>query len=307
MNICYLILAHKNPSQLKHLVQTLQYSDCSFYIHIDKKSDVAAFKEEIKGLGYSNVVFIKSQKVRWGSISQTEARIRLIETALNSEEQYTHFVMLSGQTYPIKPIHDFLNLLRNHPETTCMEHYPLPYEGLVNGGMDRIESYAYTIFGRRVVYLPPHYHNTFNFKGKIQNSLLSVLHVIRKKRTFPDYVKPYYGIDWWVLTRHAASYIIDFIKKHPDYHRYHKYTKNTSEIYFPSILAGTNYTGLVENNSLHVMQWQKDDSGHPKTFTKNDFDLLKKSQAYFARKFDTEKDDTILHEIDEQLLKRSHE
>lgn len=302
MKLAYLILAHKNPEQLKRLIRVLNVPGCFFFIHIDKKSDLRAFEKELNTLHFSNIQLIQYRNVRWGSISQTEARIALLRMALSSNEKYTHFVMLSGQTYPIRSISDFLNLLQDQPETTFMEHHAIPYDGLINKGLDRIECYAYTIFGRRVTYLPKSYFKTFNFKGKLLNAVLSMVHFLTKKRRFPEYISAYYGIDWWVLTKQAADYIMDFIYVHPDYHKYHRYTKNTSEIYFPSILAGTDYPGKIVNDSLNYMEWLQDDSGHPKILGIEDVDKLKNSGMYFARKFDANVDSEIFDYLDENVL-----
>jgi len=38
MKIAYIILAHKNPDQIKRLVLRLNTEGTSFFIHIDKKA-----------------------------------------------------------------------------------------------------------------------------------------------------------------------------------------------------------------------------------------------------------------------------
>ena len=40
MKIAFLILCHKNPKQINYLLETLNDIDVSFYIHIDKKSNI---------------------------------------------------------------------------------------------------------------------------------------------------------------------------------------------------------------------------------------------------------------------------
>ena len=46
MNIAYLISAHTDAPQLKRLIEAL-HSDAEFFIHIDSKSDLSAFTEQI--------------------------------------------------------------------------------------------------------------------------------------------------------------------------------------------------------------------------------------------------------------------
>jgi hypothetical protein len=185
-----------------------------------------------------------------------------------------------------------------------MEHYSLPYDKLgVNKGLDRIKCYSYTIFGKKVTYFSKGMRTSFNIKGKIINKLLGLYHVFIKTRKHPESVEPHYGIDWWVLSNSAANYILDFVDKNPKYHTFHKHTRHTSEIYFPSILAGTNYKGKVVNKSIHYMQWSKVNSAHPVVLNENDFENVSKTEAFFARKFETQKSSSILNLIDEKVLK----
>jgi hypothetical protein len=56
----YAILAHKNLDQLHHLVRMLDTRQASFFIHIDKKTDIVPHRQELDDLGrMSNVEFVK--------------------------------------------------------------------------------------------------------------------------------------------------------------------------------------------------------------------------------------------------------
>src|ERR1700733_1171004 len=43
MKIAHLILIHKNPAQVERLIRALDHPGCDFYLHIDKKTDIAPF------------------------------------------------------------------------------------------------------------------------------------------------------------------------------------------------------------------------------------------------------------------------
>ena len=45
--IAYMIMAHRDPEQLRNLVEALDYK-ADFYIHNDKKSDIVKFKNKMK-------------------------------------------------------------------------------------------------------------------------------------------------------------------------------------------------------------------------------------------------------------------
>lgn len=303
MKVAVLILTHKDASHLKRLVHSMDHPSIDFFVHIDKKNIAHEFPNITEELNKPNIHFITSQKVYWASISQTEARLRLINAAVKHDE-FNHFIMLSGQCYPTKPVSKLLNYLSNNMEASFMEHFSLPYDNLgVNKGLDRINCYSYTILGKKVTYFSKDMKTTFNSKGKVINSLLGLLHIFIKERIHPKNVKPYYGIDWWVLSNSAAKYILKFVDKNPKFHSFHKHTRHTSEIYFPSILAGSNYNGEIINKSLHYMQWSKVNSAHPIVLTKEDYQSISKSEAFFARKFETKKSGSLLSLIDNKLIR----
>lgn len=296
MKIAYLILAHKDPEQLGRLITKLRCDSCKYYIHFDKKSLSPSVRKRLFQLESQDVFIISSHNVRWGTISQTEARLDLIKKALSDKTWIPDYlIMISGQSYPIKPINDFLSFLEQNKGASFMEHFPIPFSGLGHtNGIDRINCYSYYFLGKLHTYYPKQYKTSYNFKGKMLNGLLHLISAFKPKRVFPEYIKPYYGIDWWALTSEAAVYILDFYEKHPDYHKYHKFTKHTCEVYFPSILAGTNFNGLIINNSLHYFKWLKNGSGNTKVLTMEDAESIKQTNCFFARKFDKNIDADIL-------------
>ena len=304
MRIAFLILAHKNPDQLKRLVSVLLNVNSKVFIHIDSKSDVNAFHKAMQELNNQNIVFVKSRNTKWSTISVTEARIDLLKESISiSDWVPDYIVMLSGQTYPIKPLTELFAFLEKNEGVSFIEHFSLPCKILgENSGMDRINCYSYSIGNRLITYFPRGFKTTFNIRGKIINIIMSVFHVFKPKRKFPSYIKPFYGIDWWVITKDAVEYILDFINAHPDYHKYNRHTKQTCEIYFPSILAGADFKGKLVNNSLHFMLWESQGSGHTANLTENNFNQIIKSDAFFARKFDICENKDVLDRIDAEIL-----
>jgi hypothetical protein len=303
MKIALLILTHKDPVHLKRLINACNHPHVDIYLHIDKKSN---FHEEINKWNdtklNNRITVIPSSNVKWASISQTVARLELMKYAQN-KGAYSHYIMISGQCYPIKPITQIVNKLKHSIGTSFIQHEAIPTPLLgINEGLDRIECYSYNILGKKVTYFTRKMNITFNRKGEIINALLSFIHIFKKKRSFPNYIKAYYGIDWWVLSSEAVNYIIDFAKSHPDYHQYNVHTRHTCEIYFPSILAGTDYKGLLVNESPHFMIWDKENSAHPIILKENNFDEIYESNALFARKFESSQSSELIKRINVEIL-----
>src|SRR5258708_21864253 len=98
-SIAYLILAHSDPTQLRRLMKRLESDEAAFYIHVDGKVDLGAFKSAAQGI--NRVYFCEPRsKVTWAAFSVVEATLRLLETALAGEDQICNrFVLLSGADY----------------------------------------------------------------------------------------------------------------------------------------------------------------------------------------------------------------
>ena len=81
MRIAYLILAHKNPSQLAELVMALDDpTKTRFYIHVDQRSADFFGSPSLKPImDRENVLFLRDRvRVYWGGFSIVEATLRLI-------------------------------------------------------------------------------------------------------------------------------------------------------------------------------------------------------------------------------------
>ena len=111
MDFCYAVQAHKNPEQLKRLIDRLDSPNSYFYIHIDLKSDIDKFIKIIGG-GRENIYFIEDRlDCIWADFSQVLVSIKLMETILERHNGEGMYIPLTGQCYPIKPlshIHQFL-------------------------------------------------------------------------------------------------------------------------------------------------------------------------------------------------------
>ena len=81
MNIAYLIAAHDNPKVVKQQVALLKADNVSFHIHVDAKTPIEPFENELKG--EDSLWFITDRvNVYWGDFSQVEATLKLIGSAL---------------------------------------------------------------------------------------------------------------------------------------------------------------------------------------------------------------------------------
>jgi len=298
MKLAYIITAYKNPSQLFRLVNSLYSEDISFYIHVDRKSDLQLFKKELSFLPPPiRVEWLKREYVNWGGFGIVQAVINGLSSVLKIEPSVDYIVLLSEKDYPIKPVREILSFFEKRIDVSFVDSFLLPYSGWPNGGMDRIQKYYFRLFGKRYQFPQNAAHKSGSQK------LLSWVFGLyfSKTRNYPEGLKPFGGSGSWCINALAARYILEFIAQRPDYMRFHKYSHAPDEGFFQTILLNSSEFGnAVINEDLHYVEWAG--GAHPHTFSRDDFVRLERSPKLYARKFDMEQDTIILDLIDEKLL-----
>lgn len=279
--IAYLILAFKNPPQLARLVSRLQSSNSTVFIHIDKKTDISPFLFIRR---FQNVRFVRKRfKIVWGGYSITECIISGMKEILE-EGNYTHIVSMSGQDYPIRPLHEFEQLLADHKDKSLMfTEQKSPASGWWN-----IAAHRYTYY----------YLSDYDFRGK--RFLHKIARKLLPKRNF---LYPHYrlyggpGSTFCALSSEACAYIVNFMEGNKKGENFARYTFASDEFWFQTILMNSSLRFKVINGPLWYMEWDGS-SKHPRTLTIMDYNKIVSSGLYFARKFDMLKDDLILDKLD---------
>ncbi len=288
----YIILTHKMPEQLLRLVESLDDNESTFFIHIDIKSNLEDF-DSLKKFG-AKVQLVKREDSQWGKMGINIAVLNGLQAIQTFDKKIERISVLSGQDYPIKS-NDYINhFFANSPYSVFIEYWRIPNFEIwkKRGGMDRIDKY----FLGRVGYP--------RLMAKAINFLAIVIPFLRRK--LPYNLVPYGGWSWWTIDMHALNYILQFIKDHPEYIKFHKYTMSSDEVFIHTILFNSKDEKLrnsIANNYLRYIVWGEFSKSHPKTLKKDDLEDIMQSKALFARKFDINKDKEILDLIDENCLK----
>jgi hypothetical protein len=119
------------------------------------------------------------------------------------------------------------------------------------------------------------------------------------KRKYPLNLVPYGGNAWFAFPVETLQFICDYIKKHPRYMRFHRYTMLPDEIFFQTLIY--NYFEKIKEE-VHCIDWSRLNEPLPVVFKKDDLEQLQQSGKLFARKFDYDIDKEIFDLIDETLL-----
>lgn len=277
MKIVYIILAHKYPTQLVRLVNRLYDEKYSFMIHIDLKANHNIYDFTFHALKhFENVFFLKRHKVFWGDFSQVMITLEALEKIFEKEIDFDYIKLLSGQDYPIKSNKDIENLLNNHSNQSFLEHFPLPNlwwleNGEPNGGLDRV-NYLHVRIGNHLVRTPI-------------------------RRSIPERLNIFAGSAYWILSKHCASYIYDYIHLNPKIVDFFRSTGNPDEFFFQTLIMNSPLKNSIINTDLTYTNWPAY-AAHPKILGQEDLEKLAESSCLFARKFDCKHDEKILDLLD---------
>lgn len=290
MEKAYIILAHKLPDQLYRLIERLDDNLSVFFIHIDLKADLSKFNQ-LSDFG-NKVQLIKREDIKWAGISIIKAEINGLQAIKDSNKHFDRIILLSGQDYPIKSKDRINNFFKASPYSVFIEHWPVPNHKIwKGGGMFRFNKY----------FLGTGKYE--KLKGKCINFLGIIFPFLRRK--LPYNLLPYGGWMWWTLDMYALNYILQFIKDHPRYMDFHKYSFAVDEIFLQTILLNSKDERLlksISNNYLRYLFWPDFAGSHPKLLKKDNLEDIKTSAALFARKFDMNKDAEILDLIDKNCF-----
>lgn len=112
MRHAWLIITHKEFEVLQRLVSMLDHERSDFFIHFDAKVRNLPKITVEKGRLF---VLENRVDVRWGSVSQIETELVLLEAA-SMKGPYAHYHILSGTHLPLKPVEELLFFYDGHAQ-----------------------------------------------------------------------------------------------------------------------------------------------------------------------------------------------
>ena len=119
MRHAWLIIAHNEFEILQRLISMLDHERSDFFVHIDAKvRNLPTLKIE-KGR-----LFMPDTRVdvRWGSASQIETELVLLEYAQH-KGPYSHYHILSGTHLPLKPVEELFQFYDSHDGEEVMRFW----------------------------------------------------------------------------------------------------------------------------------------------------------------------------------------
>jgi hypothetical protein len=264
--VAFAVLAHKNPDQVAKLISALDLGSHCCVVHCDLKA--TGLSEEIeRRLPPSikaHVRFMDSRSVTWGGWGLIGATLGAMRTMLEWRKDWTHFVNLSGQCLPIRPVRDLARFLEAHPGCNFVEW--------VDARADfrralRWSRFHHLEIAGRVVFTP------------IPRRLAS-RHI-------------YKGSNWVILSRHFCEFVQDDPVMQAQIEAF-RHAKLPEEMVFQTLLMNGPFRDTVVNDNKRLVIWPYRYAPHPVVLTVGHLGELDTLGPFFARKFDIELDSQVV-------------
>jgi hypothetical protein len=284
MKLAYIIMAHKQPEQLKRLILKLQTDHTSFFIHISRQAGNTYEETQELLKDIPNIYFLPRKKTHWGHPSLVKVAISGIKALCESGVSYDYALLLSGQDYPIKPTSHIEQFFTDNAGKQFTRFSPLdetnpravgtpPWNGI-----HRIKS-RYLLFHSRRLRLPG-------------------------TRSMPYAYTPYLGYLWWSFSQDFVEYIHTFLASHKRYSRFFNQVLISDEFFFQTLLLNSPFKENAVDDDLRYTDWENPNPFPPAILTADYIDRLQEAPHLFARKFDVDRDDEILDLIDDRILSK---
>ena len=267
MNHAWLIIAHNEFEVLQRLVSLLDHERSDLFIHIDAKVHSLPELKVEKGRLF---ILDKRVDVRWGSVSQIETELVLLEYA-HQKGPYDHYHILSGTHLPLKPVEELLRFYDEHAGDEVMRFWP-DDPGDADFKLRRyhfpLGHYKYgSPFQQRLCQL------IWQCVIKVQK-VLGIRHLKEGSFIKTD--------NWLSLTEEACKYLVQ--NKMPILKKY-RWSFCGDEYFVASELAlHSDLFKIFDCKSLLHVVFQYDT---PRAFTLDEYPLLQSTGYWWARKFTT--------------------
>lgn len=264
----YLIMAHRDFTQLRVLLELLDDPRNDIYLHLDRRAP--RLRGDAPKLRHAGMYYVKRMRVNWGGYSQIRCELELLRAAAPGHYGYYH--LLSGADLPLKTqdrIHAFFD---RAPELNYLQ--PDHAANETGSFSDRVRYYhlLQDRIGRRQ-------GKWIALLDALEGWLLSVQKRLGVRRK--AYVPNYKGVNWFSITDALAQYVL---KQRKLIRRQFRFTKCADELFLQSIAMASDLRGTICSSPLRAIDWVR---GTPYIYREEDVDELLRSEALFARKFDT--------------------
>ncbi len=273
--IAYFILVHRLPDQFKRMFKAIYDPANHYLIHVDKSSgpeleaNIATFLAP-----YQNTGMLKAQTANWGGYSLVDAELRGMNQLLEMNGDWSHYINLSGQDFPLK-------------SQSYIKEYLIK-----NKGKEFIRVLNQAQFRPDTMHRVK--HMCVEIMGRIIRTPIT--------RRFLKGAIPYIGTQWKIVSRGFC----EFACHASESRRFKRFYKNSfiaDESFFQTLMMNAAPHGKIVRDDLRMIDWVPDGDIklRPRTYGIADANNLMNSPDLFARKFDAQEDSDILDILEKHI------
>jgi Family of unknown function (DUF5927)/Core-2/I-Branching enzyme len=261
------MLCHTAMDRAAQVARHWATHGCPVVIHIDRRmpdADVAGLKAALGDL--DAIRFSTRFACEWGTFGIVQATQAASALMLADFPQVRHVFLASGSCLPLRPVEDLRAYLDARPRTDFIESVTTADVGWTIGGLDKER------FTLRFPF-------SWRKKRRLFDGYVRLQRRLGLQRRIPDGLVPHLGSQWWCLTRQTLSAILES----PDRAAHDRYFRKVwipDESYFQTLVRRV--STQVESRSLTLSKF--DFQGRPHVFYDDHLQLLRRSDAFVARK-----------------------
>ncbi len=313
MNV-FLIMCHKNISQVKRLISKCITANSRVVLHIDKFYELD--EEEYEKLNGIPGLYLVDNRYHGilDDRSLVDIAMTMVDKAKEVEKKenihFEYYLLLSGQDYLTKPVEYIENELKQMYPTPLIDCTPydksnwLYYKFYSNNKVRKYNKWINEKFPPRSLT-----RKAFRVSQILLRRIYQVCHKVDYYKARDNGIDIYGGSAWWILPDVVIQYIQEEYNANTRSVQVILDSGTPEEVFFQTMVMRSPLKNIVTINSKDAVEqncktWayffdkNKPFKGHPYIFTKQEYEKLINKDCWIARKFDTQVDEEILDSLD---------
>ena len=231
--VAYVVLMHKNPSQVGRLLRRLSTDRSSFLVPLTSTValDVPSGGHATPRGGVPASLPASRRRCFWAGFGMVRATLGAFDHVVRQELPVDHVVLVSGQDYPLRPAEEIERFLGEDLSRSFMSAGPVL--DVWPDGHWRIEMWHLVSYNNLHLTVP-------------------------WERRIPGGLAPYGGEAWICLSLAAVRHVVEFARANPRFVRFFEHVLHPDEIFFQTILMNSPLRDTVVDDHLRYIDWSSD-------------------------------------------------
>ncbi|MEM9966636.1 MAG: beta-1,6-N-acetylglucosaminyltransferase [Pseudomonadota bacterium] len=267
MTVGVIMLAHTALGRATQVARYWSAAGCPVVIHVDKKVPRHTHDAFVQSLSdQPQLRFSDRFHCEWGTWGITASTKAAVRMMLDNHPDVKHVYLSSGSCLPLRPVADLQTFLEGKESVDFIESVAVSDVRWTVGGLEK-ERFT-------LVFPLAWKKNRFLF-----DRLVELQRRVKFERKVPEGLVPHMGSQWWCLSRRTLTAILEDPML-PKYDAYFRRVWIPDEAYFQSLARL--HSAKIESRSLTLSKF--DFQGKPHVFYDDHLQLLRRSDAFVARK-----------------------